>query len=35
LILGIVVIGVVPFVLKDLINPGTEMMMQKIADVVK
>ena len=35
LIIGIVVIGVVPFMLKDLINPGTEVMMQKIADVVK
>ena len=35
LIIGIVVIGVAPFLLKDLINPGTEIMMQKIADVVK
>ena len=35
LIIGIVVIGVVPFLLKDLINPGTEIMIQKIGDVVK
>ncbi len=35
LIIGIVVIGVLPFLLKDLINPGTEIMMQKIADIVK
>ena len=35
LIIGIVVIGVVPFFLKDLINPGTEIMMQKIAEMVK
>lgn len=33
LILGIVVIGIAPFLLKDLINPGTEIMMQKIAVV--
>jgi NADH-quinone oxidoreductase subunit M len=31
LILGIVVIGIAPFLLKDLINPGTEIMIQKIA----
>jgi NADH-quinone oxidoreductase subunit M len=30
LVLGIVVIGVLPFLLKDLINPGTENIMQKI-----
>jgi NADH-quinone oxidoreductase subunit M len=33
LILGIVVIGIVPFLLKDLINPGTQIMIQKIAGV--
>ena len=31
LIVGIVVIGIAPFLLKDLINPGTEIMIQKIA----
>jgi NADH-quinone oxidoreductase subunit M len=31
LIVGIVVIGIVPLLLKDLINPGTEIMIQKIA----
>ena len=35
LIIGIVIIGVAPFLLKDLINPGTETMIQKIAGVVK
>lgn len=30
LILGIIVIGIVPFLLKDLINPGTEIIIQKI-----
>jgi NADH-quinone oxidoreductase subunit M len=35
LILGIVVIGIAPFLLKDLINPGTEIMIQKIAVVGK
>ena len=30
LIIGIVVIGILPFLLKDLINPGTEIMIQKI-----
>ena len=35
LIIGIVVIGIVPFLLKDLINPGTEIMIQKIGGVVK
>src|SRR6187431_2078292 len=34
LILGIVVIGIAPFLLKDLINPGTEIMIQKIAGVI-
>ena len=34
LILGIVVIGIVPFLLKDLINPGTEIMIQKIAGAI-
>ena len=31
LIIGIVMIGIAPFFLKDLINPGTEVMIQKIA----
>jgi NADH-quinone oxidoreductase subunit M len=31
LIVGIVVIGILPFFLKDLINPGTEVIMQKVA----
>jgi NADH-quinone oxidoreductase subunit M len=35
LIVGIVVIGIAPFLLKDLINPGTEVMIQKIAGIVK
>ena len=35
LILGIVVIGIVPFLLKNLINPGTEIIIQKIAGVIK
>jgi len=36
LILGIIVIGIVPFLLKDLINPGTEVIIQKIgAAIVK
>ncbi len=30
LILGIVVIGILPFLLKDLINPGTEVIIQKV-----
>jgi NADH-quinone oxidoreductase subunit M len=33
LIVGIIVIGIAPFLLKDLINPGTEVMIQKIAVV--
>lgn len=35
LIMGIVVIGIVPFLLKDLINPGTEIIFQKIAAIIK
>jgi NADH-quinone oxidoreductase subunit M len=35
LIIGIVVIGITPFLLKDLINPGTEVIMQKITGVIK
>ena len=35
LILGIVVIGVLPFLLKDLINPGTEEIMKKIISTMK
>jgi NADH-quinone oxidoreductase subunit M len=35
LILGIVVIGIAPFLLKDLINPGTNIIIQKIAGVIK
>jgi len=31
LILGIIVIGIAPFLLKDLINPGTDVIMQKVA----
>jgi NADH-quinone oxidoreductase subunit M len=34
LIAGIVVIGILPFLLKDLINPGTEVIMQKVAGVL-
>ena len=33
LIVGIVVIGIAPFLLKDLINPGTQIMIQKIAGI--
>jgi NADH-quinone oxidoreductase subunit M len=33
LIIGIIVIGIMPFLLKDLINPGTETIMQKVAVV--
>src|SRR5215204_5854142 len=33
LIVGIVVIGITPFLLKDLINPGTQIIIQKIAAV--
>jgi len=35
LVVGILVIGIAPFLLKDLINPGTEVMIQKIAGIVK
>src|SRR6188508_1750683 len=35
LILGIVVIGIAPFLLKDLINPGTNIIIEKIAAVIK
>lgn len=35
LIIGIVAIGIAPFLLKDLINPGTEIIIQKIAAVIK
>jgi len=35
LILGIVVIGIAPFLLKNLINPATEIIIQKIAGVIK
>lgn len=35
LIIGIVVIGVTPFLLKDLINPGTTAIMTKILGVIK
>jgi len=34
LILGIVLIGIVPFLLKDLIGPGTEVIMQKMGTAV-
>jgi NADH-quinone oxidoreductase subunit M len=35
LILGIVVIGIAPFLLKDLINPGTNIIIEKIAAAIK
>ena len=35
LIAGIVIIGVVPLLLKGLIGPGTEIIIQKIAGVIK
>jgi len=35
LILGILLIGLAPFLLKDLINPGTEIIFQKLAGVIK
>ena len=35
LLLGIVVIGIAPFLLKDLINPGTNIIIEKIAAVIK
>jgi NADH-quinone oxidoreductase subunit M len=34
LILGIIVIGIVPFLLKDLINPGTEVIIQKMGAAI-
>jgi NADH-quinone oxidoreductase subunit M len=35
LIIGIIAIGVAPFWLTDLINPGTEIIMQKVAGTIK
>ena len=35
LIAGIVIIGVAPFFLKELINPGTEVIIQKVAGLIK
>lgn len=35
LIVGIVIIGIAPFLLKDLINPGTEIIINKIAATVR
>lgn len=35
LVVGIVVMGVAPFLLKKLISPGTELMIQKIATVLR
>lgn len=35
LIVGIVTIGIAPFLLKDLINPGTEIIINKIAATVR
>ena len=35
LLIAILIIGIAPFYLNDLIKPGTEMMMQKIASSVK
>src|SRR6478609_3827704 len=35
LIIGIVMIGIAPFLLKDLINPGTNIIIEKIAAVIK
>ena len=34
LIVGIIVIGILPFLIKDLINPGTEIIIQKITSIV-
>jgi len=34
LIIEIVVIGIIPFLLKDLINPGTEIIIQKVVGVL-
>jgi NADH-quinone oxidoreductase subunit M len=35
LIIGILIIGITPFILKDLINPGTEVLMQKLTAVTQ
>ncbi|MDP4261039.1 MAG: NADH-quinone oxidoreductase subunit M [Bacteroidota bacterium] len=35
LIIGIIAIGVAPFWFTDLINPGTDTIIQKVADVIK
>jgi NADH-quinone oxidoreductase subunit M len=35
LVVGIVAIGIAPFWLNDLINPGSEVIMQKLSQVVK
>jgi NADH-quinone oxidoreductase subunit M len=35
LIIGIVLIGITPFILKDLINPGTEIIISKVAGSIK
>lgn len=35
LVLGIVAIGIAPFWLNDLINPGSEVIMQKLSQLVK
>ena len=35
LIAGIIAIGILPFWLTDLINPGTEIIIQKVLGVVK
>jgi NADH-quinone oxidoreductase subunit M len=34
LIIGIVAIGIAPFFLKDLISPGTDMIMEKITNAL-
>jgi NADH-quinone oxidoreductase subunit M len=34
LVAGIVVIGILPFLIKDLINPVTEIMIQKISGII-
>jgi NADH-quinone oxidoreductase subunit M len=35
LLAGILIIGITPFLLKNLINPGTEVIMQKITAVIQ
>ena len=35
LVVGIVAIGIAPFWLNDLIKPGSEVIMQKLSQVVK